>query len=121
MVDQLTAVTRQERNLQQLRAVRDAVVACRRAATEMLAAAEEGAQVRTDRVAEYNAVLALAQEFVDDAASHAYEVANAAVERVRVAATVLIIGLLIALAVGVLVTIAITFVITVLVARGVWH
>ena len=119
MVERLLAVTRQEANLQQLRGVLLGVGAYQAAVREMMAAAEEGEQVRAARVAAYNEILALAQEFVDDAAGHAYGVANAAVDRVTAAVTVLIVGLLIALVIGVIITIAITRVITVPVARGV--
>ncbi|TVQ18295.1 MAG: HAMP domain-containing protein, partial [Spirochaetaceae bacterium] len=119
MIDDLVRVTRQQVNLQQLAAVRQAVVDYSAAVNALSTAAAEGQEVRTQRLEAYNSVLRLADEFVDDAARNATRVAVASMERVGGTVVVLMVGLLLALVLGIAIAVVITRGITKPVSEGV--
>ncbi|WP_018526179.1 methyl-accepting chemotaxis protein [Alkalispirochaeta alkalica] len=119
LVEDLIRVTRQEVNLRQLAQVQGAIEEYRAAVLGLVAAAEEAHEARQERMEAYYAVLAIAQDFLDEAAESTTGVARAAVERIATAILVLIIGLVLALLAGMIITVTITRLITGPVYKGV--
>ncbi|WP_242523230.1 methyl-accepting chemotaxis protein [Thiocystis minor] len=107
-IDELIGVTRQPVNLERLAIVRRAVLDYRASVDELLGAEQEGAATRVERIKLYEAVLAHANDFIQETKQSALTGASVTLEGIALAKRILIGGLLIALLAGIGVALLIT-------------
>jgi methyl-accepting chemotaxis protein len=119
VLDAIRTITRQDANLRQIVAIREAAKNYGDAVTSLVKNWRELDQIATRRTAVAGQVLQAAQQTAEVGMEHTQDIANRAVVNLGQASTIMIIGLIIALILGIIIAIVLTRAITLPLQLGV--